>query len=134
MKKKITIVMMGDSITDAGRNREKPTEDFGNGYAAITAATLREQMPNVEFTFVNQGLNGNTTPQCAARWDADVSAYNPDYGTLMIGVNDAYACSLGIETEQLNAKAYRKTLDDMVTHAFAKGVKKILFMIMNMRE
>lgn len=129
MKKKITIVMMGDSITDAGRDRERPTEDFGNGYAAMTAAMLREQLPQVDFTFVNQGLNGNTTPQCAERWDTDVAAYDPDYVTLMIGVNDAYAFSLGVQAEQLCAKAYRETLDNLVTHAFAKGAKKILFIM-----
>ena len=127
MKKKITIVFMGDSITDAGRDREKPTEDFGNGYAAMVAAMLRQRLPHIDFTFVNQGLNGNSTPQCAERWDADVAAYDPDYVTLMVGVNDAYAYALNVLPEQLCAAAYKKTLDAMTAHALHGRLKKILF-------
>ena len=127
MKKKLTIVFMGDSCIDAGRDRTRPTESFGNGYVAMVTAMLRQRLPRIDFTFVNSGVGGNTTPQCAERWDADVAAYDPDYVTLMIGVNDAYAYSVDVSPELYCAKEYKKNLDQMITHAFAKGAKKILF-------
>ena len=52
MKKKLTIVFMGDSCIDAGRDRARPTESFGNGYVAMVTAMLRQRLPRIDFTFV----------------------------------------------------------------------------------
>ena len=88
MKKKLTIVFMGDSCIDAGRDRARPTESFGNGYVAMVTAMLRQRLPRIDFTFVNSGISGDTSAGCLDRWDADVAAYRPDLVVLAVGSND----------------------------------------------
>lgn len=44
------ILFQGDSVTDAGRNREDPM-DLGPGYPSVTARLLREAFPEEEFIF-----------------------------------------------------------------------------------
>ena len=48
------ILFQGDSITDAGRNREDP-HDMGPGYPGYAADFIKEEHPDVDFEFVNLG-------------------------------------------------------------------------------
>ena len=48
--KKIKLLFQGDSITDAGRNRDD-IHDLGRGYPKYAAALLQEQHPDVELKF-----------------------------------------------------------------------------------
>ena len=75
---KIKILFQGDSVTDAGRNRE----DFhylGNGYPRYVAPALRERFPEDEFEFINLGMSGNRTEHLLARWKTDAVDINPDF-------------------------------------------------------
>ena len=83
-----TILFQGDSITDAGRNREDP-ESLGTGYPLLVAAKLGYEYPG-EYKFVNRGVSGNKSVDVAARIKEDIIDVAPDYMSLMVGVNDVW--------------------------------------------
>lgn len=86
------VLFQGDSITDAGRNREKQqandAQSFGNGYALMTGAALLEQFPEKQFSIYNRGISGNKVYQLAERWQADCLDLKPSVLSFLIGVND----------------------------------------------
>jgi lysophospholipase L1-like esterase len=86
------ILFQGDSITDAGRNkqRELPNEasSFGTGYANIAASWLLEELAGKNLTIFNRGISGNKVYQLAERWDKDCLDLKPDVLSILIGVND----------------------------------------------
>jgi len=88
-----TILFQGDSITDAGRSREKaatPNEQpgLGNGYAWLAAAELLVDKPHAGLKIYNRGISGNKIFQLAERWQTDCLDLNPDLLSVLIGVND----------------------------------------------
>lgn len=86
------ILFQGDSITDAGRNREKQlandAQSFGSGYALMTGASLLEQFPDQQLSIYNRGISGNKVYQLAERWQADCLDLKPAVLSILIGVND----------------------------------------------
>lgn len=82
------ILFQGDSITDAGRSREK---DFymGSGYAALVTAELSYNHPG-EYEFVNRGISGNRISDLLARMKCDMVNLQPDVMSILIGVNDVW--------------------------------------------
>ena len=87
-----TILFQGDSITDAGRERERELPNsgpsFGGGYAFLAASYLLNAMPEKQLTIYNRGISGNKVFQLADRWDKDCLDLNPDVLSILIGVND----------------------------------------------
>ncbi len=82
------ILFQGDSITDAGRNRN----DFygmGIGYPHLVAGTLGFENLG-EYEFINRGISGNRSIDLLARVKADFIALKPDYMSILIGVNDVW--------------------------------------------
>ena len=89
------ILFQGDSITDAGRNRQRQDNPndasaMGNGYASIIASYLLATRPNARLKFYNRGISGNKVFQLAERWDSDCLALKPDVISILIGVNDIW--------------------------------------------
>jgi len=86
--KKIKILFQGDSITDAGRDRS----DAHNlaGYSVYTAEKLKENLPEVEFEFINLGISGNRTSDLLDRFQSDFVDVKADIVTLLIGINDVW--------------------------------------------
>ncbi len=86
------VLFQGDSITDAGRNRDaqKPNDawSFGPGYALMAAASLLEQMPEMGLSIYNRGISGNKVYQLADRWQQDCLDLKPAVLSILIGVND----------------------------------------------
>lgn len=82
------ILFQGDSITDAGRSREK---DYlmGSGYASLVTAQLGYQYPE-EYTFLNRGISGNRISDLVARMKCDMINIKPDVMSILIGVNDVW--------------------------------------------
>ena len=83
------ILFQGDSITDAGRNRE----DFyslGYGYPLLVAAHLTAEYPGA-YEYVNRGIGGNLLVDLYNRRQEDLLDLAPDYLSLFIGTNDAWA-------------------------------------------
>ncbi len=91
------ILFQGDSITDAGRSRDKGKADvannqpgLGNGYAWLAAGQLLVDRPADELRIFNRGISGHKVFQLAERWQTDCLDLNPDVLSILIGVNDIW--------------------------------------------
>ncbi len=86
------ILFQGDSITDAGRTKEKQapnsTACFGSGYALLAAANLLNTHAADNFVIYNRGISGNKVYQLADRWQRDCFDLKPKVVSILIGVND----------------------------------------------
>lgn len=89
MSEGITILFQGDSITDAGRSREDD-EELGRGYPHFVANMLAAKRPQLNFRFLNRGISGNRSGDLKARWREDCLALEPDFLTILIGINDTW--------------------------------------------
>lgn len=88
------VLFQGDSITDAGRNKEdtgyNTTRNLGSGYAMLTGAGLMEKYAALNLKIYNKGISGNKVFQLAERWDKDCLEIKPDVLSILIGVNDIW--------------------------------------------
>lgn len=91
------ILFQGDSITDAGRSRDKDKSTvpnnqpgLGNGYAWLAAAELLVGRPEGGLKIFNRGISGHKVFQLAERWQADCLELKPDLLSILIGVNDIW--------------------------------------------
>jgi len=89
-----TILFQGDSITDAGRNKQDSSYNnaraLGSGYAMLTGAALMEKYASLDLKIYNKGISGNKVYQLAERWDEDCLDIKPDILSILIGVNDIW--------------------------------------------
>jgi lysophospholipase L1-like esterase len=87
-----TILFQGDSITDAGREKEKQlpnsADSFGKGYAFIIGAGLLDLFSHMNISVFNRGISGNKVYQLAERWQKDCLDLKPDLLSILIGIND----------------------------------------------
>jgi lysophospholipase L1-like esterase len=93
------ILFQGDSITDAGRNRNETRYNnsaaLGSGYAMLAAANLLEEYPSLNLKIYNKGISGNKVFELAERWDKDCLDLKPDILSILIGVNDFWHKIIG---------------------------------------
>jgi len=83
-----TISFQGDSITDAGRSREN-NNNLGIGYATLIKGELGYDNPG-RYIFYNRGISGNRITDLYARIKNDLINLEPDYLSILIGVNDVW--------------------------------------------
>jgi lysophospholipase L1-like esterase len=92
LQKDNVILFQGDSITDAGRNKEDMSfnnaRSLGTGYAMLAAANLLVEYAPLNLKIYNKGISGNKVYQLAERWDKDCIDLKPDVLSILIGVND----------------------------------------------
>lgn len=92
LNKNDVILFQGDSITDAGRNREhisaNDPQGLGNGYAFLASAKLLNKHADKKLQFLNRGISGNKVPQLTDRWSADCINLKPNILSILIGIND----------------------------------------------
>jgi lysophospholipase L1-like esterase len=91
LKEGDVILFQGDSITDAGRQRDKTgntNEALGNGYCLQAAAQLLLNHANKKLTIYNRGVSGNKVFEMAARWEEDCLQLKPAVLSILVGVND----------------------------------------------
>ena len=92
LKDGATVLIQGDSITDAGRDKSisEPNnlKGLGRGYAQLIAYHLLSKYPEKKLKVYNRGISGNKVPDLDARWEGDCIALKPDILSIMIGVND----------------------------------------------
>lgn len=122
-EKNAVVLFQGDSITDAGRNREDGN-DLGRGYAFMTAAWFRANHPDLDVTFLNRGIGGNTIRDLDARWDADCLQLKPTWLSVLVGINDAagrYHHNRPIPVEE-----FEKTYWNLLQKAVECSVKGII--------
>ncbi len=85
------IEFLGDSVTDAGRNREN-LEHFsaiGMGFVRQVAGSLLAESPD-GYEIINRGIGGNRIVDLYARIKADCWNLEPDVLNILIGVNDVW--------------------------------------------
>ena len=114
---KSRILFQGDSITDAGRDREigEPNNchALGRGYANHIASRLLRQRPADQLAFYNRGVSGNRIVDLYARWKVDALHLLPDLISILIGVNDTwheFAAQNGVEVDRYET-VYRMLLE-----------------------
>jgi lysophospholipase L1-like esterase len=76
---KRTVVLAGDSITHG---------QFGENYVSLVS----QQLDMEQFELVNAGINSNLAWNLLQRLD-EIIACDPDFVTIMIGTNDAFAAT-----------------------------------------
>ncbi len=125
LQKGSKLVMIGDSITDAGRTRpvaEGLFDPLGRGYSCLVNALLGSSHPELGIRVVNMGCSGNTVRDLKARWQTDVFDLKPDWVSIMIGINDVwrqYDCPLQTEWH-VPIKEYEATLTELVKSTLPK--------------
>ncbi len=76
------ILFQGDSITDC--NRGQSNNGLGDGYVYLISKELKD----VEI--INRGISGNRISNLKKRWKRDALHLNPDFLTILIGINDVW--------------------------------------------
>ena len=99
LQKDDVILFQGDSITDAGRDKNSTTPNtspmMGSGYVIQAAGNLLFNHAEKNLTVYNKGVSGNKVYQLAERWDADCIALKPNVLSVLIGVNDFWHTKTG---------------------------------------
>ena len=118
LKPGATVLLQGDSITDAAREKTNSEPNnvkaLGRGYAQLIAYHLLAKYPEKELKIYNRGISGNKVPDLDARWDRDCIELKPDILSIMIGVNDYW------HTVAFGSK-YKGTVE-----SFGTGFKELL--------
>lgn len=102
------VVMIGDSITDAGRRETSPP--YGIGYMSLARSLVTAARPELGLTWENRGVGGDTVRHLADRWVRDVLDEAPDVLTVMIGINDVWRRFGDNPLEAVPADEYQSTL------------------------
>jgi len=107
-----TFLMIGDSITCHGRLGTD--EPYSAGYARFLVDMVAKKHPERDIHWINKGIGGHTVHDLRARWDEDVMAVEPDWLSIMIGINDLHG---RIEEPDAGAAiaAYRSDFIDILS-------------------
>lgn len=112
------ILFYGDSITDAGRDKESDTtlKALGCGYVMQTAGRLYEKSP-VDYQITNRGISGHRIVDLYARVKKDCWNLEPDVLSILIGINDIWhelgSSRNGVDLVRFE-KVYRMLLEDTI--------------------
>lgn len=115
------ILFQGDSITDAGRDREN-IHNLGNGYPKYAAELIKKNNPDMEFEFIDLGISGHQTKDLLARLESDFIDIQPDLVSILIGINDVWhhATEKDWIPNELFEENYRKILTAIKERTGAK--------------
>ena len=92
-KSQQVLLFIGDSITDCGRTRpvgERSGNGLGQGYVSLIDSILGAAAPERPLRVLNTGIGGDRVTDLAARWQTDVLDLEPDWLSVMIGINDVW--------------------------------------------
>ena len=78
-----TWLFQGDSVTDCHRDKSL-SASMGDGYVSLLSQTKKG------IKFVNKGVSGERTHDLVMRWTEDLTSIQPNYLTLLIGVNNIW--------------------------------------------
>ena len=99
LQKDDIILFQGDSITDAGRDRNAQNPNtspmMGSGYVIQAAGELLFKYADKNLKIYNKGISGNKVNQLAERWEADCIMIEPNVLSILIGVNDFWHTKTG---------------------------------------
>ncbi|MFC4388799.1 SGNH/GDSL hydrolase family protein [Gracilibacillus marinus] len=126
------LLFIGDSVTDCDRAKpdgEGLFQALGNGYVSIVDAFLQSTYPELQIRVVNKGVSGNTVRDLKKRWEEDVICQQPDWLSIMIGINDVWRQfdSPFIKDHHVYIDEYENTLREIIESA-RKVTKQLVFL------
>ncbi|MGC9318667.1 MAG: SGNH/GDSL hydrolase family protein [Armatimonadota bacterium] len=120
-----TYIFQGDSITDAGRRAA--AAPHGTGYAKLTIDLVTAKYPEREIRWLNKGIGGNRVTQLAERWTDDVIRHQPDWVSILIGINDLHSVIRQAEP-MVPAELYREKYDEILTRTAEETDARVLLL------
>ena len=119
--RKVKLLFQGDSITDAGRDRND-CHNLGKGYPKYAAEYLKEKYTDTDFEFIDLGIGGNQTKDLVERLQADFIDIKPDIVSILIGINDVWhhAADKSWIPQETFEENYRTVLKAIKEHTSAK--------------
>ena len=121
-----TVVFIGDSITDCGRR--DVAAPLGNGYVKIAVDLITARYPERRIKFFNKGIGGDVSLGLRDRWADDVLVYNPDWVSVLVGINDLH-CRFHPDTqEQITPDKYRQTYSQFLERTSKSTKARLVLM------
>ncbi len=125
------LVMIGDSITDSGRTYpigQGYQGGLGTGYPSLVHGYLETTYPERQIQTINMGISGNTSKDLEARWQTDLMDLNPDWVSILIGINDVWQKTDYPDQKQLHISPgeYKTSINRMVEKAKSAGINVVL--------
>ncbi len=111
-----TLLFIGDSITDTGRERPVGRRNgLGDGYVRLVNSLLGAIYPEVNLDVLNTGISGNRVTDLESRWQSDVLDLKPDWLSIMIGINDVWRqFDDPMRTGQVTIEYYEEALRGLI--------------------
>lgn len=118
-KRKERVLLFGDSVTDMSRDRsvDFTAHSYGNGYGFFVEGELSARYP-LRFEVINRGVGGDRIVDLYARVKRDCWNLNPDYLSILIGVNDVWheiSDRDGVDSARYE-RVYRMLLEETLQH------------------
>ncbi|TDE09903.1 SGNH/GDSL hydrolase family protein [Jiangella asiatica] len=123
-----TVVFAGDSITDAGRTLDLGIvgeTPLGEGYVRDVVGLIDARYPGHGLAVHNTGIGGITTAELTHLWDEHVLAREPDWVTILIGINDCHR-TLYEDGRAVPPATYEANLRDILDRTRAAGASVVL--------
>jgi len=121
-----TVLFTGDSITDAGRRGE--FAPYGRGYVSKVIELVTAKYPERQVTWVNTGIGGHTVRELWPRWQEDAVAHQPDWLSVMVGINDVHRFLRGEPANKIDVAEYEETYRKMLAAARGKTRARLILM------
>ena len=120
-----TMVLIGDSITDCGRRAERAP--YGDGYVSLLIEMITARRPERQISYINRGIGGDRVTGLRGRWEEDVLAHQPDWLSIMIGINDLHS-HLGDPISGVDPALYRECYDNILARTRERTPAQIVLL------
>jgi lysophospholipase L1-like esterase len=118
-------LFQGDSITDCGRRYE--ARPYGSGYAWLFSELVTAAFPERSIRYINKGIGGDRTTGLRERWEDDVIVHQPDWVSILIGINDLHSY-LGDPVNGTSVEIYRAKYDSILATTREKTSAQIVLL------
>ena len=119
------VLFIGDSITDCGRRLEN--RPLGAGYVRMAVDLIEARYPGRQMTWINRGIGGNTVRDLTERWTDDCIRHQPDWISIMIGINDLNQWARAVRFDF--AGKYEVLYDGILSRACAETKARLIVVI-----
>jgi lysophospholipase L1-like esterase len=92
----------------------------------LARSLMVARYPELRLRFLNRGVGGDTTRNLLARWQRDVLAEQPDWLSVMIGINDVWRAFGANVHEAVPQAEYEANLRELLERARDGGARLIL--------
>ncbi len=124
-----SILFTGDSITDCGRAHPVGERaGLGDGYVALVDSLLAACCTDCNIRVRNTGISGNRVIDLEARWQTDILDLEPDWLSVMIGINDVWwQFESPLDPNQVYVERYEATYRKLLDQT-RPGLKGLVLM------